>query len=337
VTTQARAAVRALQRVFQGLDMDLTLIVGRVGGSWSADLVASGLVSRVIAGSYGMVSPNYTGRLRQVARAHASGKVRFEHWSFWTLMQRLIAAAHGMPYALTHSLAGSSLAEGNPDWCLVPDPFDPTRQVGAVRALHPDLAILHVDTADEDGNAIVLPPLEEGTWGAKASRGGAIVTAERIVTRDEIARNAHLVKLPARYVRAVSHVPFGAHPGAFGQAGVAGFGSYGEDAAFSDAYVAATRDPAQLQAWVEKWITCSGGHEGYLEMLGHERLAALRAPAPASAAPETSRPPTQATATDNELLMVLALREVMRRTVASGCDVLLVGAGLSVVRLGRVI
>lgn len=329
VTTQARAAVRALQRVFQGRDMDLTLIVGRVGGSWSADLVGSGLVTRVLSGSYGMVSANYTGRLPQVAQAHASGKVRFEHWTFWTLMQRLIAAAQGLPYALTHSIAGSSLADGNPDWRVVPDPFDPGRTLGAVRALHPDLAILHVDAADEDGNVILLPPQEEGAWGAKASRAGAIVTAERILGRDEIRRNAHLVKLPARYVRAVCHVPFGAHPGGFGQSGIEGFEGYAEDSEFSDAYVAATRDPKQLQEWVERWITGVSGHQGYLEQLGSRKQAALRAPRALASKSEPVRSAERGEASDNEILMVLALREVMRQAPALGCDVLLVGAGLS--------
>lgn len=329
VTTQSRASVRALLRVFRGRDMDLTLIVGRVGGSWSADLVASGLVSRVISGSYGMVSPNYTGRLRQVGQAYRSGKVRFEHWTFWTLMQRLIAAAQGLPYALTHSLADSAMVKDNPDWRVLTDPFDGTRSVGAVRALHPDLAFVHVDAADEDGNAIMLPPLEEGAWGAKASREGAIVTAERIVDREFIRRHAHLVKLPARYTRTVCHAPFGAHPGAFGEARVEGFDGYAEDTAFSDAYAAATRDTTQLQQWVDTWIAGSS-HDAYLARLGANRLAALRQrDGPSAATPGTARSRERAGPSDNEVVMVLALREVMRRAVESGCDVFLVGAGLS--------
>lgn len=330
LTTQARAGTRALQRVFQGQPMDLTLIVGRVGGAWSADLVGSGLVKHVISGSYGMVSRNYTGRLRQVEAVHASGQVTFQHWSFWSLMQRLIAAAQGFPYGLTHSLAGSSLAEGNPDYREITDPFDASRKIAMVRALHPDIAIVHVDAADEDGNAILLPPYEEGVWGAKASRGGVIVMAERIVNHDFIRQHAHLVRLPARYVRAVCHVPFGAHPGAFGHADLEGFDGYGEDHAFSDAYVEATRDPAKLRAWVDHWITGVRKHEGYLERLGASRLASLREchPGPESAQAATA-PQCDKPANDNEILMTLAMREVIKRTADSGCDVFLVGAGLS--------
>lgn len=330
LTTQARAGTRALQRVFQGQPMDLTLIVGRVGGSWSADLLNSGLVKHVISGSYGMVSRNYTGRLRQVEAVYASGEVTFQHWSFWSLMQRLIAAAHGFPYGLTHSLSGSTLAEGNPDYLEVIDPFDASRKVAAVRALHPDIAIVHVDAADEDGNAILLPPSEEGFWGAKASRSGVIVMAERIVDHNFIHQHAHLVRLPARYVRAVCHVPFGAHPGAFGHADLEGFDVYREDHEFSDAYVEATRDPDKLSAWVDYWITGVKGQEGYLERLGASRLASLRErnPGPKSAlaanAPQCYKP-----ANDNEILMTLAMREVIKRTAESGCDVFLVGAGLS--------
>ncbi|CAN5444413.1 3-oxoacid CoA-transferase [soil metagenome] len=342
VTTQARAATNALLRVFQGQSMDLTLIVSRVGGARAADLAASGIVKKVISGSYGLVSRNYTGRLRQLEAAHSSGKVVFEHWSFWSLIQRLMAAAQGQPYALTYSLAGSSLAKDNDDYREVADPFDPQRSVGVVRALHPDISILHADAADEEGNTVLIPPFEEGAWGAKASKGGAIVTTERIVDREFIRRHAHLVQLPARYVKAVCHVHFGARPGAFGHDDVPGFSGYGEDHAFNDAYVEATRDPARLAEWVGQWITGLRGHEDYLERLGTRRLEGLTKPSASSgdkgnevagqpalqtASVPADQPAKQAS--DNEVLMTLAMREVVKLAVESGCDVFLVGAGLS--------
>lgn len=333
ITTQARAATRALQRLFHGQALDLTLIIGRVGGGHAADLVASGIVRHVVAGSYGAVSRLYTGKLRQVEKAHAGGGVTFQQWSFWTLIQRLMAAAQGQPYALTHSLAGSSMARDNPaDYREAPDPFGSGAKVGMVRALHPDLAILHVLAADEDGNAILVPPMEEGAWGAKASRGGAIVTAEKLVSREFVRRHSHLVRLPSRYVRAVCHVPFGAHPGAFGTAGIDGLDGYAEDEAFNAAYFEGTRDPAALSRWTQRWITGLRDHAEYLDRLGPARLASLRPrPTPARVTAVQAAAPTEdrISVTDNELLMTLALREVMRRAIESSCDVLMVGAGLS--------
>ena len=334
LTTQARAATRAIQRVFRGRDLGLTLIMGRIGGGNAADLLASGLVKHVIAGSYGAVSRQYTGRLPQVQQVYAAGKVTFQHWTFFSLTQRLMAAAQGMPFVPTHSLAGSTMAAANHDaFIRMPDPFGSGQTVNLVKALHPDLAILHAVAADEDGNAILLPPLEEGAWGAKASKGGVLVTAEHIVSRATIRKHSHLVKLPGRYVTAVAHVPYGAHPGAFSSTILPDLRSYEDDEAFNAAYFAAIRDPAALARWVAEWIHGPASHAAYLEKLGDPRLEQLGARGAASfvesAKVEHAVALSAAPCNDNERLMTLALRTILRRRVERSYDVFVVGAGLS--------
>lgn len=337
VTTQSRAATRAIQRVFQGQSLGITLIMGRVGGGHGADLLASGLVSRVIAGSYGAVSNQYTGRLAQVQRLYESGAVTFQHWTFYTLMQRLVAAAKGQPFALTHSLAGSSMAsENGDDFLQITDPFGGGTTVNLIRALHPDVAIVHVDAADEEGNAILMPPFEEGTWGAKASRRGAIVTAEHVVSTDYIRRHSHLVQLPGRYVKAVVHAPYGAHPGPFGSGILPDLRRYEEDEAFNSSYFAAVRDPLALRNWVDEWILGLSSHSEYLDKLGESRLSGLNSVAPPL--PDASKEPAPAQSltssgdekcTDNEIIMTLAMRHILRQQAKKEYDVFLVGAGLS--------
>jgi len=338
LTTQARAATRAIQRVFQGRDLGLKLIMGRVGGGHGADLLASGLIRHVIAGSYGAVSAQYTGRLAQVQRTYSSGKVTFEHWSFLSLMQRLAAAAQGMPFALSHSLAGSSMARSNPDaFMQIADPFGSGRRVNLLKALHPDVSILHVDAADEEGNAILLPPFEEGAWGAKASRHGVLVTAEHIVSADFIRAHSHLVQLPGRYVAAVAHVPYGAHPGQFGSGILASVRAYEEDEAFNSEYFAATRDPQALERWVDDWIYGLTDHAAYLRKLGDQRLADLgrnvnptaKPPADVKVMSEDADSKLASGCNDNEIIMTLAMRTILRQQAKKGYDVYLVGAGLS--------
>ncbi len=334
LTTQARAATRGIQRVFNGQDMGLTLIMGRVGGGHGADLLACGLVRKLITGSFGAVSRQYTGRLAQVQRVHESGQVQFQCWTFHSLMERLIAAAQGLPYALTHSLAGSDMARDNAgEFMRVPDPFGSGETVNLIKALHPDVAVLHAEAADEEGNAILLPPFEEGAWGAKASRHGVLVTTEQVVDTDFIRAHSHLVQLPARYVSAVAHVPYGAHPGPFGSGMLPGLHGYEEDEAFNADYFAAVREPEALARWVEEWITGPRDHAAYLRKLGEPRLASLSKPASRA----TTATTTVATApqkpagpvSDNEITMVLALRHILRRQAEKGYDVYLVGAGLS--------
>lgn len=331
LTTQSRAVTRAIHRLFRGQALELTLVMARVGGGHAADLVASGLVKRVVAGSYGAVSRHYTGPLKQIQQTHAQGDVAFQHWSFLSLTQRLAAAAQGVPFVPTHSLRGSSMARDNaPDYALVDDPTGRCPPIGVISALKPDISAVHAPAADEDGNTILVPPMEDAAWGAKACTEGAIVTAERIVSREYIRQHSHLVRIPARYVRAVCHVPHGAHPGVFGSPMLAGLPAYTEDEEFNREYFAATRDPDALKTWIERWVHGVHSHEDYLRCLGPQRLQRLvqrERPqhAPAAAAPAADH----AAPTSTELMMTMALREVMGRVQANGCELLLVGVGLS--------
>lgn len=333
LTTQSRAATRAIQRVFAGKRLDLTLVMCRVGGGNAADLVASGLVRKVIAGSYGAVSSQYTGRYPQVGQVYAGGEVEFEHWSFLSLTQRLMAGAQGHPFAVTHSLKGSTMAQTNTRDCTVVDsPLQPGRQVTLVSALVPDLSFVHVPAADAEGNALMVPPLEDGAWGAMASRNGAVVTAEHIVTSDVIRAHSHLVRLTARHVRYICEAPFGAHPGAFGSAVTPELRRYAEDAEFFGTYFQAvrSRQPEVLAAWVGEWIV-DVDHPAYLKKLGAERLETLEAgvsaepPATASGRVFSEEAP----ASENEVVMALAMRALISRVEHSGRRVLLVGVGLS--------
>lgn len=341
LTTQSRAVTRALQRLFRGQTLDLTLVMARVGGGHAADLVASGLIKRVVAGSYGAVSQHYTGPLAQIQKTHAKGQVVFQHWSFLSLTQRLAAAAQGVPFLPTHSLRGTSMARDNaPDYALIDDPTGRCAPTGVVSALKPDLCAVHALAADEDGNTILVPPMEDAAWGAKACAEGAIVTAERIVSRDFIRSHSHLVRIPARYVRAVCHVPYGAHPGVMGSPVLPQLPAYTEDEEFNREYFAATRDPDKLAAWLERWVYGVDSHNAYLRQLGEPRLKELTeraharytpVPSPAAASQSDDRAvrADDGGATSTELMMTLALREVMRRVQACGYELLLVGVGLS--------
>lgn len=335
LSTDARAATRAIQRLFRGQQLELTLAMLRVGGGHAADLVASGLVRRVIAGSFGAVSRHHTGPLRQINAVHAAGQVAFQHWTFLSLTQRLVASAQGHPFIPTHSLRGSSMAAANAgDYVELESPFR-GESVGLVRALEPDVSIIHALAADEEGNTLLVAPLEDGSWGPKASREGAIVTVERVVDEACLKQHANLVQLPARYVRAVCEVPFGAHPGRFGSAFLSDFPAYRGDDAFDAAYYGASRDPLALEAWLEQWVYGPRTHEAYLAQLGLERREGLTRGWSLQAGSEPSvERPTEDThdprpADETEWMMVLAAREVMRLARQSQHDLVLVGAGLS--------
>jgi acyl CoA:acetate/3-ketoacid CoA transferase beta subunit len=165
-----------------------------------------------------------------------------------------------------------------------------------------------------------------------ASRYGAVVTTEHVVTADVIRAHSHLVRLPDSHVRHVCEVPFGAHPGPFGSAVTPEFRQYEEDGPFYGEYFAAVKakEPHALASWVREWII-GLDHPGYLAALGSERLVALAGPVAVRGLEPLPGPPATdgVPPSDNELVMVLATRALTAKVEQSRRRVMLVGVGLS--------
>lgn len=134
----------------------------------------------------------------------------YEEWSHLSFGLRFLAGSMGMPFLPTASLLGSDLLERLPAEEM-DCPLTGERLV-AVPACQPDVALIHVHCADPEGNAQVSGPVYMDLEFARAAKR-VIVTAEEIVTTDEIARSADRTVIPGFLVDAVVEVPFGAYPG----------------------------------------------------------------------------------------------------------------------------
>jgi glutaconate CoA-transferase, subunit A len=111
----------------------------------------------------------------------------------------------------TRSLLGSDMAKyNNENIKAIECPFTHT-QVGVVRAVTPDVGILHVQRADKDGNAQKWGTLGIDLEGINASKN-VIITTEEIVDSDVIRRDPNRTIIPAFRVKAVVEQPFGAYP-----------------------------------------------------------------------------------------------------------------------------
>ena len=113
----------------------------------------------------------------------------------------------------------------------------------AVPRLRPDWAIVHVPVADERGNARIYGSPFWDRLMARAARG-VVLTAERIVSSEELAERPELTAIPELFVRAVIHAPGGAWPGSC-------FPDYGVDYPAVEEYLAVARDPAGLASHLE--------------------------------------------------------------------------------------
>jgi acyl CoA:acetate/3-ketoacid CoA transferase alpha subunit len=330
---RANALVYELCRQFWGRDPRFTLVALGLTGSWVA-LVHGGLGRRLLTSYCGETYPS-PAPSPLVDAAWREGRVEIQNWSILTLPLRLLAGAMGLPFLPTRSLLGSSMEEANAgDLVVADDPFGEPSRVALVRALVPDLSLVHALAADRAGNALLAPPVGEGVYGALAAREGALVTAERIVPTEVLRRHAGLVRLPGAYVRAVAEAPLGAHPGGMASPLEPEVAGYADDYAFARTQREAFATPAGAEAWLRDWVFDCPTPGDLLRRLGPERIEALRA----AAAPEAWRAELAALApgiaattgyTAEEMLAVAASRRVAARVRAAGLATLLAGIGVS--------
>ena len=127
-----------------------------------------------------------------------------------TLVAGLRAASYGIPFQPVAGVFGSELARVN-DWKTVVDPYS-GKEVYAIPAIRPDVAVIHVNEVDEFGNARIY-----GTpfWDHPLTRAAkrVLITAEKLVTTDRLREQPELTLVPGFMVEAVAIAPGGAWPG----------------------------------------------------------------------------------------------------------------------------
>jgi glutaconate CoA-transferase subunit A len=161
---------------------------------------------------------------------------------------------------------GSDLPSANPSIRQVQSPFG-GEMLYAVPPIRPDVAILHAQRADEDGNVQIW-----GLTGVQREAAFAstrvIVTVEEIVPREVIRADPNRTVIPGLVVSAVCQVPYGAHP-SYAQ------GYYDRDTEFYVAWDRISRDPATLREWLQDWVRDTPTREAYVGKMGSARFAAL--------------------------------------------------------------
>jgi acyl CoA:acetate/3-ketoacid CoA transferase alpha subunit len=253
-----------------------------------------------------------------------------EHWSLWSYVAALAAGAFGHPYALTRSLVGTSLGAALAEkgkLFEVPDPADPQRRLGLLRALTPDVTFLHAPLGDAHGNVAFAPPYGEGFYGALAAQNGVIVTVERVVPSDVLANVPHFVPLPAHRVLAVCEEPFGAHPQPLHVAPAelrALEPGYADDYSGYQQWRSMSQDAAAFARFAHEVLEAADGASAYRTFVGGARFEALRGVSRSTPPPPALRP-EQLEASDD--LLLLAGRALARRVIEGGHRSILAGIG----------
>src|SRR5262245_43343629 len=249
---------------------ELTLI-GPISDMLFDQLIGAGCVRRIIAAWVGNVSAGLGHNYRRAVERGVPAPLEGQDHSNLSMAFALQAAALGAPYLPARSLLGTGLLESNPRFKLGTDPWSGAPLV-LIPALVPDVAVLHVQRADEDGRAHVWGALGITRQAALAARRGVIV-AEGVRSRAERLRDPGLVLAPEGKVAAVVHDPFGAFPSPVQ-------GRYRRRHDFFARYHDESRSVEGNCTWLERWVYGVDDWTGFLDRVGRDVLDELRITTP---------------------------------------------------------
>jgi glutaconate CoA-transferase subunit A len=187
-------------------------------------------------------------RLRDAVENAWPEPLQLEEHSHAAMANAYEAGAANLPFAVLRGYRGVDLPTVNAAIRSVTCPY--TGEVLAtVPALRPDVAIVHAQRADKEGNVLI-----EGIVGLQKE---AVLAAHRsLVTVEEVVesfgpRSPNAVILPAWTVTAIALVPGGAYPSY-------AHGYYKRANAFYKAWDAIARDRDSFRAWMEQNVIRKG-------------------------------------------------------------------------------
>jgi glutaconate CoA-transferase subunit A len=233
-------------------------------------MVAAGCAKKLI---FSYIGNPGVGSLRIVRNELEAGHLEWEEYSHFGMISRLQAGAAGLPFIPMNQTGATDLERNNPNIRRVKDPYTGI-EVITVPPLHPDVAIIHVQRADVNGNAHIWGIIGEQKEAAFAAKH-VIVTAEEIVDESVIRSDPNRTLIPELIVSAVCHVPHCAHP-SYTQ------GYYDRDNVFYLNWDKISEDPAHVQAWLDEWVYGVKDAAEYWQKLGeetHKRLEIRPRPA----------------------------------------------------------
>jgi glutaconate CoA-transferase, subunit A len=265
------------QEMIRQRKRDLTLI-GPISDILFDQLIAARCVDRVIAAWVGNVM---MGSAYNFRRAVEEGRVRVVNLTNFAVALALQAGAMGLPFLPARTALGSEVTRGNEFFAEIDSPF-PGDETGAsatrlgarepvklhaVKALSPDVAIVHLQRADRDGNAHCWGNFGVMIEAVRAAKR-VIVVAEEVVEGEVIASDPNRTVIPGFMVNAVVECRYGAHPSP-----VQGY--YKRDNTFFRQYHELTKTQVDSDAWLARWVYGVEGRGAYMNQLGACRVEDL--------------------------------------------------------------
>ena len=223
-------------------------------------LVGAGCIKKLMFAFTGNSSVGSLYAVRRATEAGSIDPIILDEYSHYGLLARYQAGASAIPFMPIRSYAGSDFPRINQNIKKVASPFDDEVETYVVPALNPDVAIIHAQRADRSGNVQswgILGPQQEAAFASRKT----IVLVEEIVDDAVIRSDPNRTIIPGFVVDAVVECKYGAHP-SYAQ------GYYDRDNDFYRSWSAISKEPQQLERWLQEWVHDVVDHDGYLNKLG---------------------------------------------------------------------
>lgn len=202
-----RAPMAIVREIARQKKKNLQLI--KTAGAMDIDLLClAECVSSVDAGFVSYETEySLAGHYRKAVQ---NGIVKGNEHACYTVISALRAASSGIPFMPVRGLKISDLIDANDYFTKIQDPFS-GEMITVVKALKPNVAIIHVQEADVKGNARIIGPKFEDVLLSRAA-DKVIISAETIVPEGKFAFSLDKSDIPHFMVEAVVHVAKGAAP-----------------------------------------------------------------------------------------------------------------------------
>ncbi len=231
-------------------------------------LIEAGCVKKLVFSWAGNPGVGSLHALRRRSEAKSTERIELEEYSHFGMVARFLAGSSGLPFWPLSNYKGSDLAKANPLIREIVCPYT-GENFSTVPALNPDLAIIHCQRADKDGNAQVwglMGTQKEAAFAAKK----VIVVAEEIVDTHVIRKDPNRTLVPGFRVNHVVHEPWGCHP-SYTQ------GFYDRDNDFYVQWEEISRDTKTYKNYLDEFVFGVRDRKEYLQKLGEKTLARLKA------------------------------------------------------------
>jgi glutaconate CoA-transferase subunit A len=149
----------------------------------------------------------------------------------------------GAPFLPVRGILGSVYLEVNDNFQVIPDPFSGEDLV-VVKALRPDVTLVHGAQGDERGN-LLIPRLSDWSLAIRAARIVIATVEERLP--GPLREDADWRLIPPIHLSALVHCPGGAAPTGFP-------GYYDLDEEQIAGYLQAAKDPAAWDDYLQREV-----------------------------------------------------------------------------------